>query len=69
MLDPSKCLNFVLGGDTSVTSAFDCMTVRSVSACPTPRRFRTRIRQPPDTHGFRQAIGLSAARTFGQPNQ
>ena len=27
MLDPSKCLNFVLGGDTSVTSAFDCMTV------------------------------------------
>ena len=46
MLDPSKCLNFVFGGDACVASPFDRMTVRSVSAYPTPRRLRTRIRQP-----------------------
>ena len=49
MLDPSKCLNFVLGADACVASAFNRMTVRSVAAVRAPRRLRTRIRQPPGT--------------------
>ena len=49
MLDPSKCLNFVLGADACVASALVRVTVRSVAAYPTPRRLRTRIRQPPGT--------------------
>ena len=49
MLDPSKCLNFVLDADACVESPFDRVTVRSVAAYPTPRRLRTRIRQPPGT--------------------
>ena len=43
MLDPSKCLNFVLDADACVESPFDRVTVRSVAAYPTPRRLRTRI--------------------------
>ena len=35
MLDPSKCLNFVLGADACVESMFDLVTVRSVAAYPT----------------------------------
>ena len=49
MLDPSKCLNFVLGADACVASAFNRMTVRSVAAVRAPSRLRTRIRQPPGT--------------------
>jgi len=49
MLDPSKCLNFVLGANACIESALDCVTVRSVAAYPTPRRLRTRLRQPPGT--------------------
>lgn len=35
MLDPSKCLNFVLGAHACVESMFDLVTVRSVAAYPT----------------------------------